>query len=84
MPKHYNIITSTANNQNIPKFPKYNKLFPMYVDKKTNDDIKRSKDKLMTQTNFKIDKEKGDDSKRSGPSSRNRGMNRCKSSESRY
>lgn len=58
----------------------------MYVDKKTNDDIKRSKEKYATQTNFKIDKEKGDDTKRSGHSgleNRNKGMSRCKSSESR-
>lgn len=82
MPKHYNIVTSTANNQNIPKFPKYNKLFPMYVDKKTNDDIKKAKDKMYTTTASKFDK--GDESKRSKPTSNKNGMNRCKSSESRY
>jgi len=93
MPKHYNIVTTTANNVNIANYPKFNKLFPFAdkskeQEKSEKDKHKRIKDEkyntMIRNTKneddfYKMKGNKGDETKRSNTSKNN--LKRCKSSE---
>lgn len=92
MPKHQNIVTTTANNVNIANYPKFNKLFPFAdkskeQEKSDKDKHKRIKDEkyntmirnTKNEDDYKMKGNKGDDTKRSNTSKNN--LKRCKSSE---